>query len=79
MVRRLDDATAMDELLADEADREMSADLARAVGELERDVERLELATLLGGEYDDHDAVATLHAGAGGTESQDWAEVLLRM
>ena len=79
LVRRLEDATAMDELLADEADREMSADLARAVRELERDVEKLELATLLGGEYDDNDAVATLHAGAGGTESQDWAEMLLRM
>jgi peptide chain release factor 2 len=79
LVRRLEDATAMDELLADEADPEMSADLARAVEELERDVEKLELATLLGGEYDDNDAVATLHAGAGGTESQDWAEMLLRM
>jgi peptide chain release factor 2 len=42
-------------------------------------VERLELATLLGGEYDKNDAVASLHAGAGGTESQDWAEMLLRM
>ena len=61
----------MDELLANEADPEMTADLARAVRVLERDVEKLELATLLGREYDDHDAVATLHAGAGGTESQD--------
>ena len=69
----------MDELLAGESDREMTADLARALTELERDVERLELATLLGGEYDGNDAVATLHAGAGGTESQDWAEMLLRM
>jgi peptide chain release factor 2 len=69
----------MDELLAGESDREMAADLARALTELERDVERLELATLLGGEYDGNDAVATLHAGAGGTESQDWAEMLLRM
>ncbi len=42
-------------------------------------MERLELATLLGGEYDKNDAVASLHAGAGGTESQDWAEMLLRM
>ena len=69
----------MDELLAHEADPEMAADLAKAVAELERDVGRLELATLLGGEYDANDAVATLHAGAGGTESQDWAEMLLRM
>ena len=66
----------MDELLAAESDPEMTAELSRAVGELERDVEKLELATLLSGEYDDNDAVATLHAGAGGTESQDWAEML---
>jgi peptide chain release factor 2 len=69
----------MDELLAAEADPEMAAELAKALTDLERDVERLELATLLGGEYDGNDAVATLHAGAGGTESQDWAEMLLRM
>jgi peptide chain release factor 2 len=69
----------MDELLSVESDREMEADLARAVGELEADLGTLELATLLGGEFDGNDAVATLHAGAGGTESQDWTEMLLRM
>jgi peptide chain release factor 2 len=69
----------MDELLAQEKDAEMSADLGRAVQKLAGDVQRLELATLLGGEYDANDAIATLHAGAGGTESQDWAEMLLRM
>jgi peptide chain release factor 2 len=69
----------MDELLEDESDRELAAELAKAVGELSADLVRLELATLLGGEYDGNDAVATLHAGAGGTESQDWAEMLLRM
>src|SRR5205823_4515829 len=45
----------------------------------EHDVERVELESLLGGEHDDRDAVASIHAGAGGTESQDWAEMLLRM
>jgi peptide chain release factor 2 len=69
----------MDELLEDETDAEMTADLGRALESLAADVEKLELATLLGGEYDDNAAVATLHAGAGGTESQDWAEMLLRM
>ena len=78
-VRRLGDARAMDELLAAESDPEMTSELGRAVHDLERDVEKLELASLLGGEYDGNDAVATLHAGAGGTESQDWAEMLLRM
>jgi peptide chain release factor 2 len=46
---------------------------------LEQELERVELAALLSGEYDDADAVATINAGAGGTESQDWAEMLLRM
>ena len=69
----------MDDLLAHETDAEMAAELARAVAGLEADVERLELATLLGGEYDANDAIATVHAGAGGTESQDWAEMLFRM
>jgi peptide chain release factor 2 len=46
---------------------------------LEQDVGKLELASLLGGDYDRNDAVASLHAGAGGTESQDWTEMLLRM
>jgi peptide chain release factor 2 len=69
----------MDELLEDEADAELAIELARSVEALGADVDKLELATLLSGEYDGNDAVATLHAGAGGTESQDWAEMLLRM
>jgi peptide chain release factor 2 len=69
----------MDELLAVESDAELAGELDRSLSELENEMDRLELATLLGGEYDDNDAVATLHAGAGGTESQDWAEMLLRM
>jgi peptide chain release factor 2 len=69
----------MDELLADAEDAELAAELAKSLGSLQHDVERLELATLLGAEYDKNDAVASLHAGAGGTESQDWAEMLLRM
>jgi peptide chain release factor 2 len=69
----------MDELLADEADAELERELAGAIGGIERDLERVELAALLSGRYDDADAVATINAGAGGTESQDWAEMLLRM
>jgi peptide chain release factor 2 len=69
----------MAELLSDEEDAELSAELEKTLQQLEEDVDRIELATLLGGEYDNNDAVASLHAGAGGTESQDWAEMLLRM
>jgi peptide chain release factor 2 len=76
---RLGDARAMDELLAEEDDPELRAELRRSARSLQSDLDRLELESLLGGEYDDNDAVASIHAGAGGTESQDWAEMLLRM
>jgi peptide chain release factor 2 len=69
----------MDELLASESDAGMTKDLDRTLKDLEAEMEKVEFAALLGGEYDRNDAVATLHAGAGGTESQDWAEMLLRM
>ncbi len=69
----------MNELLEEERDPEMAKELARTLETLEAELEKVELAALLGGEYDGNDAVATLHAGAGGTESQDWAEMLLRM
>ncbi len=69
----------MDDLLSEESDREMAGELVRTLEALDADLERVELSALLGGEYDRNDAVAMLHAGAGGTESQDWAEMLLRM
>ncbi|MEX0832688.1 MAG: peptide chain release factor 2 [Actinomycetota bacterium] len=77
--RRMSDLRAMDELITEQPDAEMERELAKGLDAMEPDVERIELAALLGGEYDRNDAVATLHAGAGGTESQDWAEMLLRM
>ena len=77
--RRLDDAVAIDELLADGDDADLAAELAGSVEALERDLEKLELEALLSGPYDAHDAIATVQAGAGGTESQDWADMLLRM
>jgi peptide chain release factor 2 len=85
--RRLADAGAIDELLSDgsgaepavEPDAELAAELETTTKGLETELEKLETTALLGGEYDENDAVVTLHAGAGGTESQDWAEMLLRM
>ncbi len=75
----MEEARAIDDLLEEGEDPELAAELERLLGGLAADLERLELASLLGGEYDSHDAVATIHAGAGGTESQDWAQMLLRM
>jgi peptide chain release factor 2 len=77
--RRLADGRAIDELLRDGEDAELAGELERTTAELEVELGKLETTALLGGEYDEHDAVVTLHAGAGGTESQDWAEMLLRM
>ena len=46
---------------------------------LEKDIEKLEITTLLSGKYDNNNAILTLHPGAGGTEAQDWVEMLYRM
>jgi peptide chain release factor 2 len=77
--RKLDDALAIDELLDEAPDAELAAELDEAVAALEADLEKVELAALLSGPYDGHDAIATVQAGAGGTESMDWADMLLRM
>ncbi len=60
-------------------DEEMAAELATQLSSIERRLGELEEARLFGGSYDAGDAVVTVHAGAGGTDSQDWAEMLLRM
>jgi len=69
----------MDELLASEDDSELSKELPRKLAAMESELDRVELANLLSGEHDASDAVATIHAGAGGIDAQDWAEMLLRM
>jgi peptide chain release factor 2 len=79
LMARVDDAVAIDELLAEGSDADLAAELAASVIALGADVDKLELAALLSGPYDASDAIATINAGAGGTESQDWAQMLLRM
>lgn len=79
LAERIEEAEVLDELLDESSDPATEKELDAALERLEADVASLELASLLGGEYDRNDAVASLHAGAGGTESQDWAEMLLRM
>jgi peptide chain release factor 2 len=58
---------------------EVGSDMAQAVDALDERVEQLELTSLLDGDHDAGDAILEIHPGAGGTESQDWAEMLLRM
>ncbi|MGQ0563073.1 MAG: peptide chain release factor 2 [Gemmatimonadota bacterium] len=75
-VGELDELAALLALDADDAlEQEWSAEHAR----LQQDIEKLELRTMLRGSDDARDAILTIHPGAGGTESQDWAEMLLRM
>ena len=74
------DVADLDELAEMAAeDEEMAAELASQLASVERRLAELEEARLFSGEYDAGDAVVTVHAGAGGTDSQDWAEILLRM
>jgi peptide chain release factor 2 len=60
-------------------DEEMASELATQLSSVERRLDELEEARLFSGDYDSGDAVVSVHAGAGGTDSQDWAEILLRM
>jgi len=75
--RRSSDIAAYFDLATEGED--ISADLGREIESLRATVEKLETATLLSGENDARNAIVTIHPGAGGTESQDWAEMLLRM
>jgi peptide chain release factor 2 len=75
--RRVDDLAVLVEWA--EAGEDVRDDLATGLDELEVEVDAAEIKTMLGGEHDEKDAIVTIHPGAGGTESQDWAEMLLRM
>lgn len=79
LFRTVDDLSAMAELLSAENDAELSEELFAAVGALKDDAEKAQIAALLKGEYDKSDAILSLHAGAGGTEAQDWVSMLFRM
>ena len=63
----------------DERDASLESELSASVGTLTKRVDALELQSLFTGEHDERDAIAEIHAGAGGTDAQDWAEMLLRM
>ncbi|HEX9969324.1 MAG TPA: peptide chain release factor 2, partial [Acidimicrobiales bacterium] len=76
---RLEDIETLYELAQEEADESVAAELESAIESLAREFDALELRSLFSGEYDEHDAVCEIHAGAGGTDAQDWAEMMLRM
>lgn len=67
------------ELGMDEGDESVYEEVNSGLQELKKQLEHMELTLMLSGEYDANNAIITLHAGAGGTEAQDWAQMLLRM
>ncbi len=73
------DLRAMADLLETEPDAELMAELVCETDALCAEAERVQISALLKGEYDKSDAILTLHAGAGGTEAQDWVSMLFRM
>ena len=77
--RQLSDLETLNELALEEDDEASATEVRQGLEALTRKIDDLEVLALLSGEYDDRDAIATIHPGAGGTESQDWAEMLWRM
>jgi peptide chain release factor 2 len=77
--RRLSDAEVLHQLMVEEGDDSVAGELTAAVDDLARRLDDLELRSLFTGEYDENDAIVELHSGAGGTDAQDWCEMLLRM
>ena len=75
----VEDVRALADLLEEEEDAELLAECESGLAALVNGVEALELRTMLQGEDDHREAMVTIHPGAGGTESQDWAEMLSRM
>lgn len=74
-----EDTLVLIELANEENDESMLPDVTQAAAEIEAEIEKMTLETLLSGAYDKNNAIMTFHAGAGGTEAQDWCEMLIRM
>ncbi len=75
----IDNCQASIELLQECDDQAIFDELNQTLANLEKDMENAKLETLLSGKYDNYNAIMTLHAGAGGTEAQDWTDMLFRM
>ena len=76
---KLSDAEELHELIIEESDDSFTGELTETVDALAKQLSDLELRSLFSGEYDERDAIAELHAGTGGTDAQDWTEMMLRM
>jgi peptide chain release factor 2 len=76
--KKYKDCVALIELFEETLDENLEKDVERDINSFERELEEIRLKTLLKGKYDDKNAILTIHAGAGGTEAQDWANMLFR-
>jgi peptide chain release factor 2 len=76
---KLSDLVVLNQLAREEDDADTEAEVFAGIEALRSELADLEIRVLLSGEHDSRDAVVTVHAGAGGTDSQDWAEMLFRM
>jgi peptide chain release factor 2 len=76
---RLSDVGTLDELAREEGDESLEPEIEEAIVELQHELDRLELRALFTGEHDERDAICEVHSGAGGTDAQDWTDMLLRM
>ncbi|MBQ7864993.1 MAG: PCRF domain-containing protein, partial [Clostridia bacterium] len=74
-----DDIEVMMDLAKEENDQDMVDEVGQELQKLREAADALELETLMRGDYDDSPAILSLHAGAGGTEAQDWTQMLYRM
>ena len=79
MCSQWDDLYTLCEMAIEEGDDSMLPELTEGYAQLEQEMEKARLETLLSGEYDNNNAIVSFQAGAGGTEAQDWASMLYRM
>ncbi len=79
LTQRHEDVELLWQMGTEEEDESVYDEVTAALDEMRSELEALQLTLLLSGEYDRNNAILTLHAGAGGTEAQDWAQMLLRM
>lgn len=79
LAERIDDLDVLEQLALEEGDQASAEEVASGLTQLDAELDRLELATLLSGEHDASDAIVSVHAGEGGVDAMDWTQMLLRM
>ena len=76
---RIEDIEILIELSSSEDDESEKLEIISEIQDISREIEKFRIETMLSGQYDRDNAIFTLHAGVGGTDAQDWTEMLLRM